>query len=454
MGRVGLAMLIVFLGMASSRLGWRRALGLCFILSAAGAGSVLHQQGFVGTHYGITGGSVAVTSTVVLLLLAGIVIQARNESPMNLVLLGLFVPIGAFLLVFYWGNESQQQAGLALYSAALLAFAIGTWLTKNSTPNYEALLSVGLTAVLAAHCFAALLQSRGSLIGMDPEARNWVLNEHRMVGFYNHPSVLGKTTFLLLFLLLPLTTSTSRWARGAAQAGIVLGLIASFLTVSRANVTASVCAILIWIVINRNAFSARARTATVVAVGGAIVANLGAIAALELRNQADPSGGPRSKLLETGLSQIADTPWTGVGANFYSEYVGRYDVYAASGFPVHNSFLLGTAELGAPLAALFFSPIVIAYAAAWRRWHETKMLDAQTAALIATTPGLALITFTGWGMVAESSLLLWYAALGTLAIRGTAPITCAKPEADPREDPDPYQTDRSHTYATRRRARL
>jgi O-antigen ligase len=242
-----------------------------------------------------------------------------------------------------------------------------------------------------------------------------------MLGFYNHPSTLGKTTFLLLFFLLPLTVSPSRWARSAAQIGIVLGFVASFLTVSRANVAASACAVLIWIVINRKTLSTGARIATVVAVGAATVANLGAISALELRNQTDPSGGPRSKLLATGLSQIADTPWVGVGANFYSEYVGRYDPYAASGFPVHNSFLLGIAELGVPLAVLFFSPIAIAAVTAWTSWRRTGFLDAKTTTLLATTPGTALITLTGWGMVADASLLLWYAALGNLAVRGVAP---------------------------------
>ncbi|WP_185736249.1 O-antigen ligase [Nocardioides sp. LS1] len=272
----------------------------------------------------------------------------------------------------------------------------------------------------AAHLVAATFQSRGELVGTsgDPAARDWVLNSHRMLGFYNHPSTLGKTTFLLLFFLLPLTMSRSRVARGSAQIGIVLGFIASFLTVSRANVAASACAVLIWILINRKAVSNGARIATAVAVGAATFGNLGAISALETRNQADPTGGPRDQLLSIGLHQIADTPWFGVGANYYSEFVGRYDPYAATGFPVHNTFLLGVAELGIPLAVVFFSPVLLTVMIGWQRWQRNGFLDARTAAMVATVPGTLLITLTGWGMLSEASLLLWYAALGNLATRG------------------------------------
>ncbi len=316
-----------------------------------------------------------------------------------------------------WGGTPAQWSGLKLYVTAIVAFAVGRWLSENLTEKSALLLA----SVCAAVCFLQLVftvaQSRGVMLlrAGGPDTENWITSEGRMVGLFSHPAILGKTVFLLLCFLLPLSTCRRPLTRRLTYTAVAFGSLATLFTLSRANILAIGIAIVLWVLLSGRASSIAARLGVLAVSIGLIVLNGGLIGALQDRQRADPGGGYRDRLLQTGLGQIESAPFTGTGPNFYTDVVGRYDRLAAAGFPVHNSFLYPAAELGIPLAILLFVPIVLTIVVRISRIRPHLGLEVQTAALLSIFPGLLLIAWTGWGMIATEALPLWFMGFGFLA---------------------------------------
>lgn len=412
---LGLA-LAGFTFVVAQRAGWPSALAVSSLASLGGLSVVLLSASQPSPHYGIATGAPEFTTLNLLLLLAAAAIWLTGGRLNIWPVLITFVALAAILTATEWGNTVQQQSGMVLLLFALLAFGVGSWLGANKNLAAQAGLVTVAAGLCAIQAVTALAQSQGILILLtsDPAARFFIEEQNRMVGLYNHPSTLGKTAFLLLAILLPMTTSTSRYCRLVSMVGIISGLVGTVLTLARANTLAIIIALVLWMVINRRTISLGRRLSTLVALGVALLANTSSVSGLVSRNEEDPLGGQRPELLRVGLDQIASAPWTGIGPNSYSETVGRFNELAATGFPVHNTFLLGVAELGIPLAVIFFSPIAITLLSCLRRRHRIGHLDARGATFISMVPGMAIIAWTGWGMLALATLPLWYFALGYL----------------------------------------
>jgi hypothetical protein len=227
--------------------------------------------------------------------------------------------------------------------------------------------------------------------------------------------------FLLFCFLLPLSAYRQRTTRRLAFSAIALGSAATLLTLSRAKIFAIGAAVVLWLILSGRASSMWTKLAIVVAMGLVMLLNADIISRLELRQLQDPEGGARQYVLSIGMHQIHSAPFSGTGPNYYVEIVGRYDGFAAKGFPVHNSFLLPVAELGIPLAIIFFLPLLIVLRQVARRISQHSAIDAQAAALLALLPGIVVIGWTGWALVATESLPLLYVGIGFLASRNDIP---------------------------------
>lgn len=424
-----IAVIVAFVLVAARFAGWATAFVSAYVLTLSGITTVLYVGPATSVHYGIASGTPSISLTDVILLGALISIWADGgRLQISWLLLVFGLPALAFLFTA-WGNTPEQWSGLQLYLTALISFGVGRWISENLDDKAGIFLAGAGLAACTLQLVVTVAQSRGTMLlaAQGPDVKHWIHSD-RMVGLYAHPSVLGKTVFLLLCILLPLTASHLPATRRMAYLAIAFGSGATLLTLSRANTVAIILAIVIWALIGGRANSIAQRLTIVATAGIAVVLTTNSFAQLELRQLQDPEGGARKYLLSNGLEQIARQPFVGTGPNYYSEYVGRYDHLVASGFPLHNSFLFPAAELGIPLAIVLFLPMVMALAESIKRYSAARAFDARSAAFWAVLPGLFIIAWTGWGMAAKETMPLWFFAFGFLAAR------CATKGESPSED--------------------
>lgn len=397
--------------------GWPTAFISAYLLTLGGVTTTLFIWGTTTVHYGIAPSSPNFWLSDVLLVSALLAIWATGGHWRVGWLLVLFGLACSLLLFTVWGNTPEQWSGLKLYTTAIITFGIGRWLGQNLTENAALVLAWTSLSVCGLQFVATAAQSFGVMLTRpgNSNAALWV-GQGRMVGLYDHPSFLGKTMFLQLCFLLPLAASNRALTRRLANIAIVLGAVATLLTVARANIVAIAIAIVLWTILTNRATTIATRLGITAIIGGVFVAmNAGPIAALEARQLDDPTGGYRDTILDIGLGQIQSALMTGTGPNYYSEVVGQYDTLAANGFPLHNSFLYPIAELGLPTGLLFFSPLILAIGLAVQRVVKRGRLDPQSAAMFSVLPGIALIAWTGWGMISWEILPLWFAGFGFLS---------------------------------------
>lgn len=421
-----IAAVVAFVLIAARFAGWATAFVSAYVLTLCGITTVLYVGPTTSVHYGIASGAPSISLTDVLLIGALISIWANGGRIQIGWLLVLFGLPALTLLLTSWGNVSEQWSGLQLYLTALISFGVGRWISEKLDDNAGVFLACAGLAACTLQLVVAVAQSRGTMLlaAQGPDVKQWI-HSGRMVGLYAHPSVLGKTVFLLLCILLPLAASRVPATRRMAYLAIAFGSVATLLTLSRANTIAIVLALVIWAFVGGRASSIAQRLTVIAVAGVAVVLTTHSFSQLELRQLQDPEGGARKYLLSNGLEQIAREPFIGTGPNYYSEYVGRYDHLVASGFPLHNSFLFPAAELGIPLAIVLFLPMIMALTESIRRFSAARAFDARSAAFWAVLPGLFIIAWTGWGMAAKETMPLWFLAFGFLAARSTT--TSASP---------------------------
>ncbi|WP_191992531.1 O-antigen ligase family protein [Mycolicibacterium mucogenicum] len=417
--------------------GWPTAFISGYLLTLGGVTTTLFILGDVNIHYGIAPGSPTFWLSDFLLALALLAIWASGGPWSGGWLLLIFAVLSSILLLRVWGNTPEQWSGLKLYMTAIVSFGIGRWLGQHLTSNAGLVLAWTSLVVCGIQFVTTGAQALGVLL-VRPGTTNatlWI-NQGRMVGLYDHPSFLGKTVLLQLCFLLPLTASGRALTRRLATTAIVLGTVATVLTLARANIVAIGVAIVLWTILSNRATTVAVRLAIGGLVGGVLVAmNAGPIGALAARQLEDPYGGRRGSLLDIGLGQIKSALTTGTGPNYYSEVVGQYDPMAAKGFPVHNSFLYPIAELGLPIGLLFFSPLIVTVVWTALRAIREGRIDVKSAALLSLLPGIAVVAWTGWGMISWEILPLWFAGFGFLSADGDT-ISFSKHQADTATAPE------------------
>jgi O-antigen ligase len=197
----------------------------------------------------------------------------------------------------------------------------------------------------------------------------------------------------------------------------MVGIILCFLLLSfsggRANFVAGLAAVLIWAVLLPRSDVGPSRSVYLTVVGV-----FGVVAYLTLggRFQEDPGGGSRLSLLDHALSVLPRYVWVGMGPNDYLTVMARIDPKsAASGLPVHNSFLLVLIELGAVGFVLLFLPWVLSFVRGCNKlFHRRANLDYYRLAVCAFLP-LGLIAMTDKGPVTNGVLPLWFLVVGICA---------------------------------------
>jgi hypothetical protein len=410
-----IAFAIMFTLAAAAFAGWAAAFIGAYILTLGGITATLYVAAGRPPHVGLANSTPAIYLGDVVLVAALIAIWAQGgRLKIGWLVAGFVVP-ALFFLVFFWGSTPEQWSGLKLYVTAIVSFGVGRWLSENLTERTAFVVVSACLAACGLEFVLTVAQSQGVvLLRASHAAERWI-REDRMVGLFSHPAMLGRIVFLLFCFLLPLTLSRQSVTRRLAYIALGLGSAATVLTLSRANVFAIAAAVVLWVILSGQAASISARLG-VIAVAGAFVAlNSTAINSLQEREAEDPTGGPRAQVLATGLSQIQNAPLTGTGPNSYTEVVGRYDHLAATGFPVHNSFLYPIAELGIPLGIFLFVPLLITLSQAAKRVAQHKAIDVRSAVLFSVLPGVIVIGWTGWGMATVDALPLWFMGFGFLA---------------------------------------
>lgn len=362
-------------------------------------------------HYGIAPGAPVLDSTLLLTAAAIFVWGVRREAIWMIVSGALCVWL-IILIVLQWGNSSAQWSGFFHVSFAMLAYVagrqIGADMPRNSRTVWAFLLAVGLLVLV--QVILAVPQSLGVAIGRYPAEAALFSSQSRAIGLFNHPSLPGKFVFVTLPVLLAFTRLGSKKIARCSWLVIFLGTILTALTLSRANFIAVVATLFLWMFLSPRVSVSR-RISMLVAV---LMLAIPFVSIYLLRITNDPDGGDRPALLETGLRTISESWFFGIGVNSYSDVVGRYDALAATGFPVHNFFLLSVAEMGVLGGVLLALPLFSTVVRSLRTLRADGVAGAAARALVCSLPGVVLVTFTGWGMLAEA-LPTWYLALGVAA---------------------------------------
>ncbi|GAA3896127.1 hypothetical protein GCM10022381_42000 [Leifsonia kafniensis] len=391
-------------------IGLWRALCLVLLAALALAPYPLTTTRLPQVHYGITDG-IFIPMTYSIALAAIVVAALRDRAVrLSLVFAAGFLVYVSILTVMLWGNTAAQWSGNVHLITALLAVGVGGAIGRSMLTDRKLRLLWVSTAlgILLMQLLLGVAQLAGIPVSLFTNEVNHFIPELRAIGSFNHPSVIGKTVLVLLIMVLPFTRDSSKWIARIAWAVILVGIVATTLTQARSNIAAVLVAVVLWVLFdNRRSIKGRLIAAALAAVAAVPFALL-----VIPRFLSDPGGGDRAELLGTGLKQIASAPWFGIGPNSYSAVVGVGDSLAAEGFPVHNAALLAVAELGAIGAMMVFVPVAWQYVSAVRSWPKTGFAHGAAVATFVTLPGLALVTMTGWGMLSEGSLVLWYLAIG------------------------------------------
>lgn len=326
----------------------------------------------------------------------------------------LFLVVAGLFLV--WDGGLLEWAGVIALAGGILAWGFGRALGREIFGNSLAARNflIGLALILLLQLGIATLQVTGVsvptwLTGTD---RTIEASLGRASGTVGHPANLAKLAFLSAVFALPFTLSSSKRLRRWAWFVLALGVVVTGLTISRANIAAHFLLIGLWVV----TLPGPARFAARLFSGAALLA----AAALFLppmieRFEVDEVGGLRPVLLEAAWRQLSDNLWVGTGPNAYISVVGMSDAATASGLPVHNAFLLYTAELGLLMAVLFYWPILRLFVRSLRRMRSNDTVLSAGKALAFALPGYLMITLTGWSLMANFNLISVMLLFGTFA---------------------------------------
>lgn len=374
-------------------------------------------------HVGIAGVvPVARTFTVVLACVAILAIVggvSRRSALMFLPFLA-WLSVGATQL---WPETDLIRAGLLQLATGVVAWMVGAMLSSRSGSlggihAFTALIAL----IVLLQVVVCLLQFAGVGINALDATESDILGA-RVNGTANHPNNLGKMLLLLLVLLLPLTEQTSaRFAKLATVSAIAMFLPLA-LAQGRANFAAVLSALVLWsLLVPRG----RQMGMKLIFLGGATVAASLSAAIFLARFDEDPGGGVRSQIYSIAIRGIPRNLFEGVGPN---NYVSEISSREGSYIPVHNTFVLLLAETGLVGLVLFLVPLAIVGAQALRVARE----NPHARAIVSVAPGVAVVGWTGWGLLGTSILPLMLFCFGWayVAMREWGQVSAndsAKPE--------------------------
>jgi hypothetical protein len=360
-------------------------------------------------HSGIAQSAPSIATYTAVVLAIGYVLllrilyrpRARGLPVSAFVFLG-FLTVG---LTTIWHGTDEQLAGALQLSLGFCAWFVGGQLgplilCQARRVRWIAGTIAGLVGI---ETLVTLLQRAGiRIFPMKPALA--VLMGDRTNGTTNHPDNLGKVLLLLLILSLGLMGTTDARARRFLWIAVVLMFIPLGLSEGRANILAALTTIVFWAVLSGRRRSLSIRVGVPLVVVLVFLPFAGSIAK---RLEEDPNGGPRAGLAATAYEQIHRQPW-GVGPNSYVSVVSAYNSVVAKGYPVHNAYLLTAAELGILGAILFWLPVAGLLALAVVSRKRQGYAGSFAIAILASVPGLYVVTTTGWAMLSLFLLPLWF----------------------------------------------
>jgi O-antigen ligase len=282
----------------------------------------------------------------------------------------------------------------------------------------------GLSVALAAQSVIAIGQYfTGSSFGFYGH-----FDEETSVGFFTrsggtlNPTVLSEYVGVVAPLVLAAgAASTRRWTTGVLLALFGAAALAGVLTLSRGGLISVLISTLLLVAFislrgdvsrGRKVFFISATLVTAIALAAAFGGPMMARVA-EVNEEVEGDSGRLSQFRQAG-AMIVDNPITGVGLGNYVDVMGHYGPTLP--FPVHNKFLLVTAETGIPGGCLYIalwlsSLVVFARGALRLRGPDALFCAGAAAALFATlvnmnadvystaaAPELALFLVTGLGL--------------------------------------------------------
>jgi hypothetical protein len=364
-------------------------------------------------HVGIAESVPALASyTVVLLGIAYILLlrilhrpRARGVPASVVVFLGfLGMGLGAI-----WQGTPEQLAGALQLGLGFCAWFVGAQLGPLILCQERRIRWIAgtIAGIVGIETLVGLLQRLGFAINAMPPASAALLGD-RVNGTTNHPDNLGKLLLLFLILCLGLMATSDARTQRTLWLVIVLMFIPLGLSQGRANLLAALTTILFWALLSGRRRSLAIRVGVPL---GAVLVVLPFASTIVTRIQEDPNGGPRAGLAAAALHQIHSQPW-GIGPNSYVSVVSAYDSVTASGYPVHNTFLLTAAELGVLGAFLFWLPVSGLVAASWIARKRPGFAGSFGIAIVASAPGLYVVNATGWAILRGPLLPLWFLICG------------------------------------------
>lgn len=357
------------------------------------------------THVGIADSIPTLTTYYVAVLLALLYIMGRGRLR-GVVGVAPFMTALLLGMVTWWEGNDEQWAGTLALLLAAIAWIVGRSVAPLINPDGAGgvVLSWALLVMSVIEAATALLQVAGLSIpfyALDPMAAALVAG--RANGTTDHPDTLGKVLFLLLVLALPLTRLKKVRTRRNATLAVILGLIPLAASQGRANFIAVLATLALWGVMTRKVRWSRSRATIAISTTILAIASVGVYLA---RFQEDPTGGERDHFLEVAFRILPIYGRMGTGPNSYVDKVGQFDPLTAEGWPVHNSFLLALIELGVFVAVLSLIPILRTLQACIVRRLLRNVSGEYATVVIASIPGLALIAYTGWGLMAKQIVIL------------------------------------------------
>jgi O-antigen ligase len=344
--------------------------------------------------------------------LAGLASARSARVPVTFAILLLYLLVAT---VWAWGTSSDVYAGDTEIVLGVLAWICGSWAGRLDARLIDRKIVLTAAVIGAIQLVLCVLQLTGHVPGA-LGAKFLVKGRYgaRAIGSLGNPGDLAKVAFLLIVAILPCLRSEVARLRRLTVMTVTGLLLVIGLTASRAVVIAVVCTMLLWGLFGERGKNIGNRMkyllVGILTVGPFVGTIVG-------RFQSDPNGGARPQLLADGLHQLASNPWIGLGPNTYVRHVGQWSSETSLGLPVHNAVVLAAAEIGIPAAMLLFWPYVAAVAQALRQRTPAGSWNPYALALLASTPGIILIAWTGWGLVSFSFLPLWFLIVAFLAER-------------------------------------
>jgi O-antigen ligase/polysaccharide polymerase Wzy-like membrane protein len=364
-------------------------------------------------HVGIAQSVPALTTYALLLMLIAyaLVLRLLHRPTSRSFPISIIVFLGFLAIAFstIWTGTEEQVAGALQLVLGFCGWFVGAELGPRVLSHERRVrwIATTIAGIASIEVVVTALQRVGLRINpMRPQLA--AIMGDRTNGTANHPDNLGKILLLLLILALGFMGTKDPRTRRILWIAVLLSFIPLGLSQGRANILAAFTTVVFWALLSGRRWPLALRAGIPIAMVLVILPFAGSIVK---RVEEDPNGGPREGLAATAVEQIHRNPW-GVGPNSYVSVVSAYNAVTATGYPVHNTFLLTAAELGLLGAALFWIPIAGLIVAAWLSRRRAGFEGSFAVAILASAPGLYVVNASGWAMLSNQLLPLWFLICG------------------------------------------